>query len=134
MTEAISCIWPDTKMQDLHAFSAAVLTALHLCMQRGSVFRGTFDFQEDTFDWGSNYQRPNLAPQDLVVYEMGVRSYTADSSSGVGKKKEGTYAGMIDKVGWQEWQECQNSAAHDQGHLLTSELAEVGRSSSMAVA
>lgn len=67
-------------------------------LQTGSAFRGTFDFTEKPFDWGAGYERPNIAPQDLIVYEMGVRSFTADSSSEVGTDKEGTYAGMIEKV------------------------------------
>lgn len=67
-------------------------------LQTGSVFRGTFDFSEDTFDWGDSYQRPNIPSQDIIVYEMGIRSFTADSSSGVGKDKEGTFNGMLEKV------------------------------------
>ena len=62
------------------------------------MFRGTYDFEEEDFDWGSDYQRPNIPPQDLIVYEMGVRSYTADGSSGVGPEHEGTFLGLIDKA------------------------------------
>lgn len=32
------------------------------------------------------------------MYEMGVRSFTADESSGVGAEKQGTYAGLLAKV------------------------------------
>ena len=62
------------------------------------MFRGTYNFEEPEFDWGPDYQRPNIPPQDLIVYEMGVRSFTADSSSGVGPEHEGTFLGLIDKV------------------------------------
>lgn len=33
------------------------------------------------------------------MYEMGVRSFTADESSKVGQGQEGTYAGLTAKVG-----------------------------------
>ena len=68
-------------------------------MQEGSVFRGTFDFEEPAFDWGADYQRPGLAPQELIVYEMGVRSFTADESSTVGAERQGTFLGLLDKAG-----------------------------------
>lgn len=67
-------------------------------MQQGSLFWGTFDFETPAFEWGSDYQRPNLPWQDLVVYEMPVRSFTADTSSGVGEGKQGTFKGITDKV------------------------------------
>lgn len=66
--------------------------------QIGSQFRGTFELDAAPFDWGKDYKRPNLAPEDVIVYEMGVRSFTADESSGVGAGKEGTYAGLMAKV------------------------------------
>ena len=66
--------------------------------QVGSQFRGTFELDAAPFDWGKDYARPKLAPEDVVVYEMGVRSFTADASSGVGKAKEGTYAGLMAKA------------------------------------
>ena len=71
-----------------------------LGMQTGSTFRGTFDFTEAPFDWGAGYQRPNIPMKDLIVYEMGIRSFTADPSSEVGKGREGTFAGMMEKVCW----------------------------------
>ena len=67
-------------------------------MQEGSLFWGTFDFETPAFEWGSAYQRPNLPPQDLIVYEMPIRSFTADPSSGVGDAKQGTFAGVAEKV------------------------------------
>ncbi len=66
--------------------------------QTGSQFRGTFELDAAPFDWGKDYKRPNLAPEDVIVYEMGVRSFTADESSGVGAEKQGTYAGLMAKV------------------------------------
>lgn len=67
-------------------------------MQIGSQFRGTFELDAAVFDWGKDYKRPNLPPEDIIVYEMGVRSFTADESSGVGAGKYGTYAGLMAKV------------------------------------
>lgn len=70
---------------------------VHL-LQQGSVFWGTFDFESPEFDWGSDYQRPNLPWQDLIVYEMPVRSFTADTSSKVDEGRQGTFLGLADKV------------------------------------
>ena len=70
----------------------------HPCLQAGSLFWGTFDFESPAFEWGSDYQRPNLPPQDLIVYEMPIRSFTADPSSKVGGGKQGTFAGVAAKV------------------------------------
>ena len=67
-------------------------------VQQGSLFWGTFDFESPAFKWGTDYQRPNLAWQDLIVYEMPVRSFTADASSGVGAGKQGTFQGITEKV------------------------------------
>ena len=60
--------------------------------QVGSVFRGTFALDEPEFDWGAGYARPGIPPQDLVIYEMGVRSFTADASAGVPPEDAGTSA------------------------------------------
>lgn len=35
---------------------------------------------------------------DLVIYEMNVRAFTADESSGVDPRKRGSYLGLIEKV------------------------------------
>lgn len=67
-------------------------------MQEGSLFWGTFDFESPAFEWGADYQRPNLPPQDLIVYEMPVRSFTADASSKVGDANQGTFKGVAEKV------------------------------------
>lgn len=67
-------------------------------MQEGSIFRGTFDFDEPEFDWGAGYSRPNLPPEDLIIYEMGVRSFTADPSSNLPSGNLGTFLGLKEKV------------------------------------
>ena len=66
--------------------------------QLGSVFRGTFELDATPFDWGKDYKRPNLAPEEVVVYEMGVRSFTADESSKLAPGQLGTYTGLMAKV------------------------------------
>lgn len=67
-------------------------------VQQGSVFWGTFDFESPDFEWGADYQRPNLPWKDLVVYEMPVRSFTADASSNIDEGSRGTFQGVTDKV------------------------------------
>lgn len=36
--------------------------------------------------------------KDLVIYEMNVRSFTADESSGLASSTRGSYLGVIEKV------------------------------------
>ncbi len=74
------------------------LTAAHAAVQAGSQFWGTFDFASPAFDWGSSYSPPGLGLKDLVIYEMSVRCFTADPSSGVSEEARGTYKGIIEKV------------------------------------
>ncbi|XP_006660725.2 isoamylase 3, chloroplastic [Oryza brachyantha] len=59
---------------------------------------GTYDFDSSPFDWGDNYQLPNLPETDLVIYEMNVRAFTADESSGLDSAVRGSYLGVIDKI------------------------------------
>ena len=47
------------------------------------------------FDWGSE-PNPNIGLEDLIIYEMHVRGFTKDDSSGV--KYPGTFAGMMEKI------------------------------------
>nr|WP_315104337.1 alpha-amylase family glycosyl hydrolase [uncultured Catonella sp.] len=47
------------------------------------------------FDWGSE-PNPNIGLEDLVIYEMHVRGFTKDVSSGV--KYPGTFAGVMEKI------------------------------------
>ena len=64
----------------------------------GSRFLGTFDFTTTPFDWGPSYRKPALAPEDLVIAELAVRSFTADPSSGVAPTRRGTFLGLADKI------------------------------------
>eukprot|EP00898_Chlorokybus_atmophyticus_P006597 jgi/Chlat1/6939/Chrsp52S06606 len=63
-------------------------------------FFGTFALDEEPFDWGANYSRPSIEEKDTVVYEMNVRAFTADSSSGLPKELRGSYLGVKEKVGY----------------------------------
>lgn len=47
------------------------------------------------FDWQGT-KPPSLSKQDLVIYEMHVRGFTADPASG--SKQCGTYRGIIEKI------------------------------------
>ncbi len=48
------------------------------------------------FDWqGDQFVRHDL---DFVIYEMHVKGFTRHKSSGVDKRKRGTYAGVIEKI------------------------------------
>src|SRR5499425_1244353 len=50
---------------------------------------------DDAFDW-QDIVAPDLALEQLVIYEVHVKGFTAHSSSGVGSP--GTYLGFIDKI------------------------------------
>ncbi|MBD2293154.1 glycogen debranching protein GlgX [Anabaena sphaerica FACHB-251] len=51
----------------------------------------------DDFDWEND--RPlEIPPEDQVIYEMHVRSFTRHPSSGVKEKHQGTFAGIRDKI------------------------------------
>lgn len=52
---------------------------------------------ENTFDWGAIKQLEYEA-EDLVIYEMHVRGFTKDKSSGVAPGTEGTYEGLRQKI------------------------------------
>ena len=50
-----------------------------------------------TYDWEGD--RPLQRPaRETVIYELHVRGFTADPSSGVAPGKAGTYAGLIEKI------------------------------------
>ncbi len=49
----------------------------------------------DDFDWG-NMQRPLIPMEDLIIYELHVRGFTRDASSGV--RNPGTFAGLMEKI------------------------------------
>lgn len=50
---------------------------------------------EDNYDWG-DFHQPNLEFKDMIIYEMHVRGFTMDESSGVTYK--GTFAGIKEKI------------------------------------
>lgn len=49
----------------------------------------------DNFDWG-NFTQPLTPSEDVIIYEMHVRGFTMDSSSGVTSR--GTFAGILEKL------------------------------------
>ncbi|GMH43723.1 hypothetical protein BSKO_11645 [Bryopsis sp. KO-2023] len=64
----------------------------------GSRFLGTYDFESEQYDWGANYKRPNIPFKDLVIYELPVRTFTADVSSEVPEGERGTFKGLMRKI------------------------------------
>ena len=50
---------------------------------------------KDDFDWG-NMGQPLIPMEDLIIYELHVRGFTRDSSSGV--RYPGTFAGLMEKL------------------------------------
>ncbi len=50
---------------------------------------------KDDFDWG-DLEAPLIPMEDLVIYELHVRGFTRDASSGV--KHPGTFAGLMEKL------------------------------------
>ena len=50
---------------------------------------------KDDFDWG-NTRNPLIPTEDLVIYELHVRGFTKDPSSGV--EHPGTFAGLMEKI------------------------------------
>ncbi len=51
--------------------------------------QGVFDWQDD--------QKPHH-DHDLVIYEMHIKGFTANSDSGVSENRRGTFAGVIEKI------------------------------------
>ncbi|PKI45578.1 hypothetical protein CRG98_033894 [Punica granatum] len=66
--------------------------------QKLSKFMGTYDFDSLPFDWGDDIKLPNIPEKDLVIYEMNVRAFTADESSGLDVNTRGSYLGVIEKI------------------------------------
>ena len=54
---------------------------------------------KDDFDWG-NIRNPLIPMEDLVIYELHVRGFTMDPSSGV--EHPGTFAGLMEKLPYLE--------------------------------
>eukprot|EP00897_Mesotaenium_endlicherianum_P008628 jgi/Mesen1/7794/ME000408S06902 len=62
-------------------------------------FLGTYTFDEKPFDWGEDDpSTPVVAEKDMVVYEMNVRAFTQDESSGLDPEVRGSYRGLIEKI------------------------------------
>ena len=51
----------------------------------------------DAYDWEGDAP-PKRPCSRTIIYEMHVRGFTADSSSGVAEAKRGTYAGLVEKI------------------------------------
>ncbi|KAL6778753.1 ISA3 [Auxenochlorella protothecoides x Auxenochlorella symbiontica] len=66
----------------------------------GSLFRGTFDFEAEPFDWGPGEEtgRPDIATKDLVIYELPLRCFTASPTSGLPEGERGGFLGLKDKI------------------------------------
>ena len=52
---------------------------------------------ENNFDWGKGMQL-EYPLEDLVIYEMHIRGFTKDASSGVTERARGTYEGLRQKI------------------------------------
>lgn len=52
---------------------------------------------KDDFDWG-DCKQPLTPMEDLIIYEMHVRGFTKDASSGLCEDHRGTFAGILDKL------------------------------------
>src|SRR5260370_10012087 len=50
-----------------------------------------------TYDWGGDAPL-NRPSSQTIVYEMHVRGFTRDPSSGVAAQKRGTFAGLVEKI------------------------------------
>ena len=53
----------------------------------------------DDFDWGT-MPRPLIPMEDLIIYELHVRGFTKDASSGV--RNPGTFEGLMEKIPYLE--------------------------------
>jgi hypothetical protein len=78
--------------------SCMFITLSACAVQKGSVWWGTYDFDGQKFDWGSDYNRPRYSLSELVIYEMSVRCFTASETSGLSDDRRGTYLGVAEKV------------------------------------
>ena len=62
---------------------------------RDDPFPHRGQFIREDYDW-ENDKPLELKPQDLIIYELHVRSFTVNSDSGV--KYKGSYAGLAEKI------------------------------------
>lgn len=61
---------------------------------------GAFDFsekEEDEFDW-EGVEKPQIAEEDLVIYEMTVRAFTKDDETIEDEGVRGSFLGVAEKV------------------------------------
>ncbi|XP_010543773.1 PREDICTED: isoamylase 3, chloroplastic isoform X2 [Tarenaya hassleriana] len=66
--------------------------------QKFAKFLGTYDFESSSFEWGDDYKFPSIPEKDLIIYEMNVRAFTVDESSGLDPDVRGSYLGVIEKI------------------------------------
>ena len=57
---------------------------------------GVLPHRQCEFDWGGQCKPSH--DHDLVIYELHVKGFTANPNSGVAKEKQGTFAGVIEKI------------------------------------
>lgn len=51
----------------------------------------------DEYDWGID-TFPHHSLENTIIYEMHVKGFTADKSSGLSDELRGTYKGLIEKI------------------------------------
>ena len=61
------------------------------------VYHHRAKIANEDFDW-ENDKALEIAPEDQIIYEMHVRSFTRSPSSGVREKFRGTFAGIREKI------------------------------------
>jgi len=81
---------PTRLLIDPYGLALSMPTAVGGTMKSVVVDPGHYDWEGD---------RPLQRPaRDTVIYELHVRGFTADPSSGVAPPRAGTYAGLIEKI------------------------------------
>lgn len=73
---------------------AKALSTSHLWGNSSHEPKCQFTF-DHTFDW-ENIKKPQIPKEELIIYEMHVRSFTQHTSSNV--QHRGTYLGLIEKI------------------------------------
>ncbi|GAQ84892.1 isoamylase [Klebsormidium nitens] len=89
---------PDTVLLDPYAKLVEGRRYFGQRDEEGLGVLGTYDLETEPFDWGEDYAPPAIPEKDLVIYEMNVRGFTADATSGVPEDIRGSYKGLIEKV------------------------------------
>ena len=52
---------------------------------------------KDDFDWG-DFANPLIPMEDLIIYELHVRGFSKDASSGIDEKERGTFEALRKKI------------------------------------